>query len=254
MANNHRALNINNLSVSIGKNQILNNISLSISSGDILAVVGPSGCGKSTLLNILSGVIKNYDGEVTLNNSSLKERNFKCGYVPQTLGLLSWKKVKDNIFLPYKIDKTLQPDNASINKITEELDIQELMDRYPSQLSGGQRQRVALARAFVAEPDLLLMDEPFSALDDLTADISRKLFLDIWEKHKATTLITTHNLNEAAKLGKYILLLSKRPAKVMHFIENPFFNTPDHTHNKDFYEFVAELKTLLRNSSNNNTL
>ncbi len=246
-------LDIRNLSLHISNTKILNNLSFKIDKGDILAVVGPSGCGKSTLLNILSGVIKRYDGEILLDSLSLREQQFKCGYVPQTLGLLSWKKVRENIHLPFRIDKTLKPDNTTITKIVEELDIAELMDRYPTQLSGGQRQRVALARAFVANPDLLLMDEPFSALDDLTADISRKLFLDIWDKHKATTLITTHNLNEAAKLGKYILLLSKRPATVMHFIENPFFNNKELLHTKDFYAFVDKIRKLLRDSSHSNS-
>lgn len=238
-------LNIENISVSFGKNLILDNISFSINSGDIIAIVGPSGCGKSTLLNILSGVLKQYTGDITLNGNSLRDKQFNCGYVPQTLGLLLWKKVEDNIMLPYRINKTLQPNLNELNDITRELGISELMDRYPSQLSGGQKQRVALARAFITKPDILLMDEPFSALDELTSDISRNLFLDVWKKHKATTIITTHNLSEAAKLGKYIVLMSKLPGSIMHFIENPFFDKAEQTYGEEFYLFVKHLKSLL---------
>lgn len=238
-------LNIENISVSFGKTHILDNISFSIDSGDIIAIVGPSGCGKSTLLNILSGVLKQYTGDITLNGKSLRDKQFNCGYVPQTLGLLSWKKVQDNIMLPYKIDKTLQPNINELNDITRELDISDLMDRYPSQLSGGQKQRIALARAFITKPDMLLMDEPFSALDELTSDISRNLFLDVWNKHKATTIITTHNLSEAGKLGKYIILMSKLPGSIMHFIKNPFFDKPEQTYGEEFYLFVKHLKNLL---------
>lgn len=242
-------LTINNLSLSFDDTPILNNISFNIQKGDILAIVGPSGCGKSTILNILSGVIKQYSGTVIVNNEPLHKRNFKCGYVPQTLGLLPWKRVENNILLPFKIDKTLEYNKSNAEKIVDELDIKELLNRYPTQLSGGQRQRVALARAFVSSPDILLMDEPFSALDSLTADNSRNLFLDIWKRHQTTSIITTHNLNEAAMLGKYILLLSKRPAEVMHFIENPNFNNEKHSHNEDFYRFVAKLKDYLKATS-----
>ncbi len=241
-------LNIKDLSVSIGKTKILNDISFSIKKGDIVAIVGPSGCGKSTILNILSGVIKNYKGSITLNNEPIHNQHFKCGYVPQTLGLLPWKKVRQNILLPYKIDKRMEKSIEDINKITSELGITELLDRYPSQLSGGQRQRVALARAFITKPDLLLMDEPFSALDDMTADISRKLFIETWEQHQATTIITTHNLIEAATLGKYIILLSQSPAQVMHIIENPNFNRGKETNGKEIYDLSKQLKELLRNS------
>ncbi len=246
-------LSINNLSVSIGKNLILDDISFKISTGDILAVVGPSGCGKSTLLNILSGIIKQYDGEVTLNGTSLHNHSFRCGYVPQTLGLLPWKKVHSNILLPYKIDKSLKINNREVEDIINELDIANLIHRYPSQLSGGQKQRVALARAFLSNPELLLMDEPFSALDNLTSEISRNLFLKIWNKYKTTTILTTHNLNEAATLGKYILIFSQSPAKVMLFIENPFFNMGEEAYNENFHTFVKHLKEMLHNSYPHNS-
>lgn len=241
---------IDNLSINFGKLPILHNLSFKIDSGDTLAIVGPSGCGKSTLLNIMGGIIKQYEGDITLKDQSLRSKQFNCGYVPQTLGLLSWKKVKDNILLPYKINKLQQLDISELNIITDELGISDLMNRYPSQLSGGQRQRVALARAFITKPDLLLMDEPFSALDEITSDISRNLFLNVWSKHQATTIITTHNLSEAAKLGKYIILMSKLPGTIKHFIKNPFFNIDEQKHGEEFYQFVRHLKELLSEGPN----
>lgn len=239
-------LSVRNLSSSFGKSLVLDNVSFELQSGDILAVAGPSGCGKSTLLNILGGIIKQYSGEIRMNGNIPGTSDIRCGYVPQTLGLLPWKKVKDNIFLPYQIDKSLTMDKDDTEKIIAELGIAELLNRYPSQLSGGQRQRAALARAFIAHPDLLLMDEPFSALDTLTADTSRNLFFEIWKKHRATTILTTHNLEEAATLGKYVLLLGKLPARVKHWIENPFFDQKEKEESQDFHRFVRKLKALTR--------
>lgn len=244
-------LTVKNLNLSYGKNPILNDISFEIGKGDILTVVGPSGCGKSTLLNILGGIIKNYSGHISLNNKDLSQSGIHCGYVPQALGLLPWKKVKDNIFLPFKIDKTMILDSEEAGKVISELGISDLLNRYPSQLSGGQKQRVALARVFTAKPDLLLMDEPFSALDTLTAETSRKLFFEIWKKHRATTIFTTHNLNEAASLGKYILLLSELPARVKYWIENPFFDLDMKEKSKEFYQFVSHLKELMADNTVN---
>ncbi|MFA5656481.1 MAG: ATP-binding cassette domain-containing protein, partial [Dysgonamonadaceae bacterium] len=204
-------LSLQNVSVNLGKTSVLHNISFSLEKGKTLTVVGPSGCGKSTLLNVLSGIIKNYKGEIRMNSTLLKEAGLTYGYVPQNLGLLPWKKVRENILLPEKINKSNKIDTNEVEDVLTKLELSDLLNRYPSQLSGGQRQRVALARVFISQPDILLMDEPFSALDTLTADSSRELFLDLWRKYRPTTIFTTHNLSEAVKLGEHILLLSKQP-------------------------------------------
>lgn len=245
-------LSLKNLTVHIGKTLVLKDISFDLKVGEILAVVGPSGCGKSTLLNVLSGVIKHYDGSIRFQNALLEQSDIRCGYVPQNLGLLPWKKVEENIFLPQKINKKNAIDRHDAEKIISELDISDLLYRYPSQLSGGQKQRVALARVFASHPDLLLMDEPFSALDTLTAETSRNLFIDLWKKHRPTTILTTHNLSEAVTLGKYILLLRKLPATVYHWIENPLFDSNGQHSEEDFYRFVRQLGDLLRNDTSTN--
>lgn len=234
-------LSLQNVSVNLGKAPVLKEISFSLEKGKTLTVVGPSGCGKSTLLNVLSGIIKNYKGEILMGSTLLEEAGLTYGYVPQNLGLLPWKKVKENILLPERINKNNKIDATEARDVLTKLELSDLLNRYPSQLSGGQRQRVALARVFISQPDILLLDEPFSALDTLTADTSRELFLDLWRKYQPTTIFTTHNLSEAVKLGEHILLLSKQPATVLRFVKNPLFENQ----NNGEAEFVAFEKQLM---------
>ena len=243
-------LSLHNVSVNLGKTSVLRDISFSIEKGKTLTVVGPSGCGKSTLLNVLSGIIKNYKGEILMGTTPLRNAGLTYGYVPQNLGLLAWKKVKDNILLPFKINKDLKIDHDEVNDVLTKLELTDLLNRYPSQLSGGQRQRVALARVFISHPDILLMDEPFSALDTLTADTSRELFLDLWRKYRPTTIFTTHNLSEAVKLGEHILLLDKQPATVLRFVENPLFESEAQQSEAAFAEFKNQLMGWIRAGDN----
>ncbi len=237
-------LSLNNVSVNLGKTSVLKDISFSLEKGKTLTVVGPSGCGKSTLLNILSGIIKNYKGEIYMDSTLLRDAGLTYGYVPQNLGLLPWKRVKENIMLPEKINKNNKIDATEIEDVLNKLELTDLLHRYPSQLSGGQRQRVALARVFISQPDILLMDEPFSALDTLTADTSRELFLDLWRKYRPTTIFTTHNLSEAVKLGEHILLLNRQPATVLRFVENPMFENQQYEET-DFVAFKNQLKSWI---------
>lgn len=243
---NSGKLSLHNVSISFGDTAVLRNISFSLEKGETLTVVGPSGCGKSTLLNILSGVIKNYEGQILMGEMQLRNAGLSYGYVPQNLGLLPWKRVKDNILLPAKIDKSIQVNQDEVNNVMNKLELTDLLDRFPSQLSGGQRQRVALARVFIAPPDILLMDEPFSALDTLTADASRELFLDLWRKHRPTTIFTTHNLSEAVKLGEHILLLDRQPATVLKFVRNPLFQNQEAQSEVAFAKFKKQLLGWIR--------
>lgn len=242
-------LSLHHVSVSLGSTPVLKDISFSLEKGKTLTVVGPSGCGKSTLLNILSGIIKNYEGNIKMGSTLLKDAKLTYGYVPQNLGLLPWKRVKQNIMLPEKINKENKIDENEVEDVLTKLELTDLLDRFPSQLSGGQRQRVALARVFVSQPDILLMDEPFSALDTLTADTSRQLFLELWRKYRPTTIFTTHNLSEAVKLGEYILLLDRQPATVLRFVENPLFEN-DNYGEADFIQFKKQLMGWIREGFN----
>lgn len=232
-------LSIENLSVKYGDTEALNDFSLEIKDGEIYSLIGPSGCGKSTLLKVLCGIIKNYSGAIRFNNKSFTPRDISIGYVPQHYGLLEWKTVKDNIFLPFKLNPSKILKSSEVEEVLLSLEIEDLQMRYPSQLSGGQKQRVALARAFISQPDILLMDEPFSSLDTFTSEASQRLFLRLWEKYKVTTLFITHNIHEAVSIGKYIILMSKAPGKIIHEVENPLFNISEYPEEK--LRFVASI-------------
>lgn len=221
-------LSIENLEVKYGKTEALSNFSLTINEGEIYSLIGPSGCGKSTLLKVLCGILKGYKGKIIFNNKEFSPKEIAIGYVPQQYGLLEWKTVKDNIFLPFRLNKDRVLKDAEVKEIIHSLEIEELQDRYPSQLSGGQKQRVALARAFVSQPDILLMDEPFSSLDTFTSEASQRLFLRIWERYKVTTLFITHNIHEAVAIGKHIVVMSKAPGKIIDKVENPLFNVNEY--------------------------
>ena len=173
-----------------GLHTVLAGISFTLGE-EITSIIGPSGGGKSTLLHCLSGI---------LSPSS--------GTMPQQYGLLPWKKVKANILLPQALGKRIVSEELQ-NSIIQTLDIAALLDRYPAELSGGQRQRVALARAFIMQPDLILLDEAFSALDIATAERCRTLFLKLWESYPTPTLVVTHSPAEAVALSSRTLLISQ---------------------------------------------
>ncbi len=236
-------LSLHRVSVSLGKQLVLKDITFEMPVGEILTVVGPSGSGKSTLLNLLGGIIKDYKGEIRFRNEPID--TLVRGYIPQNLGLLPWKKVSENIFLAKKINKHINIAENEAFDIINELGIRTLLERFPSELSGGQQQRVALARLFVSKPDILLMDEPFSALDTFTAETSRSLFLDLWKKRKITTIFTTHNLLEAVKLGKQIVLMSKLPGTLLRIIVNPLFEKGADRSEENFYHLAHQIQRLM---------
>lgn len=232
-------LSIENLEVKYGNTVALSDFSLTIKKGDIYSLIGPSGCGKSTLLKVLCGIIKYYDGQIRFDDKAFSNKDIAIGYVPQHYGLLEWKTVKENIFLPYRLNATKMVNEGEVSEIINSLEIDDLQDRYPSQLSGGQKQRVALARAFISKPDILLMDEPFSSLDTFTSEASQRLFLRLWEKYKVTTLFITHNIHEAVSIGEHIVVMSKSPGKIIHQVENPLFNVSEYQEEK--LKFVASI-------------
>lgn len=217
---------INNLSISFSKSQILHNLSLTLEEGKIYSLIGPSGCGKSTLLKIFCGILSNYNGDITYNGESIAKKPISIGYVPQSYGLLDWKTVEKNITLPHQIHPCLTIGKGEFNEILNELEIAHLLKRYPSEISGGQKQRVALARAFATKPCLLLMDEPFSALDAFTSAAAQKLFLKLWAKHKTTTLFITHNVYEALETSQRIILMDKA-GNIIEVLDNPAFANDD---------------------------
>lgn len=238
-------LRVEHLSVYFHSQPVLSDISFSLPVGDIIAIVGASGCGKSTLLNVIGGIITDYRGNVTFADVPVSKT--VRGYMPQNLGLMGWKKVRDNIFISRDINKVIGVSDSEATDIIDELGIGDLLDRYPSELSGGQRQRVALARLFVSNPDILMMDEPFSALDTITADMSRELFLRLWQKRRTTTIFTTHNLHEAVLLGQHIMIMGKNPGRVLQVVDNRMFGR-EADYDEEFYtKTVCRLQVIMKN-------
>lgn len=230
-------------------------ISFSANSDDICAIIGPSGCGKSTLLNVLSGIIKDYEGEVLLNKEELNPHIHKIGFIPQNFGLLPWKTVEENCLLSFKIRRE-KVTNDIINKmdlIMKKLNISDLKKRYPNELSGGQRQRVSIVRSFLMEPDLLLMDEAFSALDAIIKEEAQELFLSLWNDNKINTFFVTHSIDEALYMGKKIIIMSNTPGKIIEIIENPMFNNKNYREHKEFSRLFSHIKNLIRRGWDNDS-
>ncbi|WP_411170106.1 ABC transporter ATP-binding protein [Clostridium sp. MB05] len=226
----------------------LESVSFKAESDDICAIIGPSGCGKTTLLNVLSGIIKKYEGEVLLDKEELNPHIHKIGLIPQNFGLLPWKTVKENCLLPFKIrgEKINSETIEKMNTMMKRLNINGLENRFPRELSGGQRQRVSIVRSFLMKPDLLLMDEAFSALDAIIRDEAQELFLDIWNENKMTTFFVTHSIDEALYMGKKIIVMSNTPGEIIEVIDNTLFNNKNYKEDKDYSRLFSHIKNMVK--------
>lgn len=244
-------IQIKNISVfyeSKEKVKALESVSFKAESDDICAIIGPSGCGKTTLLNVLSGIIKKYEGKVLLDKEELNPHIHKIGLIPQNFGLLPWKTAKENCLLPFKIrgEKINSETIEKMNIMMKRLNINGLENRFPRELSGGQRQRVSIVRSFLMKPDLLLMDEAFSALDAIIRDEAQELFLDIWNENKMTTFFVTHSIDEALYMGKKIVVMSNTPGEIIEVIDNTLFNNKNYKENKDYSRLFSHIKNMVK--------
>ncbi len=190
---------------------VLNDINLDIRKGEFLSLLGASGCGKSTLLRIIAGLAEPDSGKVTVGGSSCDaaRRDHRFGMVFQSPVLYEWRTVRENIALPLEIMKIPKKEReARIEKQLETVSLSGYADSYPHELSGGMQQRVGIARALAAEPDILLMDEPFSALDEFTKQQLHIDLLNIWEATGKTIIFVTHNISEAVFLSDRICIMA----------------------------------------------
>jgi len=244
-------IQIKDLSVAYGagedRHEALQNINLKFALGETCAIIGPSGCGKSTLLKVLAGIITNFNGSVAINGETVMPRQQKIGFIPQNYGLLPWKNVYENICLGVKIKHKKNTENkATLSLLMQQLGLGGLESRYPGELSGGQQQRVALARAFLLKPDLLLMDEPFSALDAMTREEIQNIFLRVWRKYSVSTILVTHYVEEAVYLGQKIVIMSAFPGRVSQVIDNPLFGMEDIRNHQDFFQLCLTLRKIIK--------
>ena len=202
-----------------GETAAVENLDFSVSEGEFAAIIGPSGCGKTTLLSLAAGLLKPSGGQV-------KNEGISFGYMLQKDELFPWRTIEKNIFLPLEIQKTDTPEHrARALALAEKYGLKDFLKNYPSQLSGGMRQRAALIRTLAVDPQVLLLDEPFSALDYQTRlSVCDDVYKIIRSEHKTAVLIT-HDISEAISVADKIIVLSRRPARVtavhmLHFPEN----------------------------------
>ncbi|MNI43190.1 Bicarbonate transport ATP-binding protein CmpD [compost metagenome] len=222
-------------------------MNLSLPEHGIYTIIGPSGSGKSTLLRAIAGLLPGYTGELLFNGKPVHEKDTLVGLVPQNYGLLPWKTVRGNIQVAMKItgaagDKTGR--DAQITRWLSSMGIAELADRYPLSLSGGQQQRVAIARAFAILPKIMLLDEPFSALDAVTREALQQIFLDNWLAHPATALFVTHDVDEAILLGQRIIMLPAGSQDAVEVLDNTTVFGMQHEEKRDSNEFFEQTKRI----------
>jgi NitT/TauT family transport system ATP-binding protein len=198
----------------------LDGVELSVGDGEFVAIVGPSGCGKSTLLRILGGLLKPTEGSVYLDGQQLLAPKRQVGYVFQKVNLMPWRSVLHNVTLPLEVSG--MPRSRAEQKAEELLalvGLEEFGRVFPRQLSGGMAQRVAIARALVAQPEVLLLDEPFGSLDALSREQMNLELLRIWQAHRVTAVMVTHDLQEAIFLADRVLVMSPRPGRIRSEVE-----------------------------------
>lgn len=246
------AVSIDNIDVRFGSGDAavtaLNGVSVDIADGAFVTMLGPSGCGKSTLLRAIADLVPTSNGQIKVHDrapeEARKSRDF--AFVFQDATLLPWRSAIDNVKLPLEVGKP-GPAHADPMELLELVGLSGRENALPAELSGGMRQRVAIARALVTRPRILLMDEPFGALDEITRDKLNEELLRIWQETGTTILFVTHSIPEAAFLGQKVLVLAAHPGRVKEFmpVELPF---PRHLAMRDTMEFIqitAHLRQLL---------
>jgi len=193
----------------------IEDVSFDVSEGEFLCIVGPSGCGKTTLLRLLAGLVLPDAGQVCLHGQLVGGPCQQIGFVFQKANLMPWRTVFDNVLLPLQIQH--MPPNEAEERVNDSLELVGLKDfaaNYPRELSGGMEQRVAIARALAHEPEILLLDEPFGALDALTRERLNQELLQVWGISRKTVVMVTHDIREAVFLADRVLVLSQRPGRV----------------------------------------
>jgi NitT/TauT family transport system ATP-binding protein len=226
-----------------------------VSRGDSWAILGPSGCGKTTLLYLLAGLIFPNSGQILVDGAPLVRPRPHSGLILQEYGLLPWSTVRENAELGLKVRNFYGPDGKhtpsdyepliNVGHWLNRLGIADVSGKYPGQISGGQRQRTAIARTLALEPDLLLMDEPFSSLDAPTREGLQKLTLELQTEQNLTLMIVTHAIEESVMMGKKILLLNKPPNTAPVIIDNPLAGTPDYRNSMEYLQQCRALRAMM---------
>jgi NitT/TauT family transport system ATP-binding protein len=228
----------------------LENIDLTVPDGGFLTLLGPSGCGKSTLLRVVSDLLQPTSGTVKVlgGSASAARARRDIGFVFQDAALLPWRTALENVTLPLEVGgKNSRPGRRTPKELLELVGLSGWEKALPHELSGGMRQRVSIARALVNDPRLLLMDEPFGALDEITRDRLNEELLSVWEETGTTILFVTHSIYEAAFLGQKVLLLAAHPGRVRETVPVPLPNPRriEQRESMEFIELAAHLRRVL---------
>lgn len=233
--------------VGVGRTvRALDDTELHVADGESVAVIGPSGCGKSSMLLLASGLLIPTVGEVRVAGSPVEGTRRTTALILQDFGLLPWKTVLHNAALGLEIRGVVRADVATgTRRSLESVGLAEFADAYPGELSGGMRQRLAVARALALDADLLLMDEPLSALDALTREDLQGLLLRLWQDRGHTSVLVTHSIEEAVFLGQRVVVLTPRPGRVARVVDNPGVGEPGYRESVGFYERCAEVRRIL---------
>ena len=201
---------------------VLDEVSFDVPSGSVVAIVGPNGSGKSTLLRLVAGLLQPDSGTITIGEQPVGEADQRVGLVFQEPRLLPWRRVVDNVAFPLELAGVGAADRRERARVLlETVGVSAFADAYPQQMSGGMRQRAAVARALVRDPEVLLLDEPFSALDALTRERFDFELLDLWQRIGATVVVVTHSIPEAVVLAHEVVVLSPRPGRVVATVQVP---------------------------------
>jgi NitT/TauT family transport system ATP-binding protein len=229
---------------------VLDNVSFSVKKDEFLCLVGPSGCGKSTMLRLIAGLEKFDSGRILFNGEDIIKPSPKIAMVFQLFGLLPWKTALENVEVPLEVLNVVKQNRTHIaEEYLQMVGLEGFENTYPHDLSGGMKQRVGIARALALKPDVLLMDEPFSSLDELTAKTLRELVLHIWRNPTLPTntfIMVSHNVEEAVFMADRVIIMSPRPGKVVGEVR---VNIPrprtKYLRDEEYFKYIDEVMNLL---------
>jgi NitT/TauT family transport system ATP-binding protein len=226
----------------------LDDVDLHVPAGRFTCLVGASGCGKSTLLNIIGGLQAPTEGSVTVGGAPVEGPGVDRGMVFQSYALYPWLTVRENVEFGLRMARKGKAERRKVSdELLAEMGLSDFADSYPRELSGGMRQRVAIARSLATDPPVMLMDEPFGALDALTRISAQRLLLELWQRHRRTIVFVTHDINEALLLGDQVVVLSSSPGRIKKVfdIDFPRPRTPAIATTPEFVELREEVLKLI---------